>query len=102
MEKIHEKRAKEQEKLNGLLEKKAEIDERIKESENRIKKYTMMINEQKFTEVNDVISSTGLSLEEVMLAIKSGDLLSLQEKIESKDNRPNESSSLHETNVESE
>lgn len=90
MDKIYEKREKEQEKLKVLKKKREVLDGRIKDSESKIEQYTMMINQKKFSEVTDVISSTGLSLEEVMAAIKKGDLLSLQEKIEDKDSKSNE------------
>lgn len=81
MDKILQIRKKEQGKLNVLQEKRQKLDEKIKESEAKIVKYTLMINQRKFSEVTDVLNVKGLSLEEVMTAIKNGDLLSLQEKI---------------------
>ena len=86
MDKINESIKKEQEKLNSLLEKRLKIEDQIKACESKIRKLTNMNNQKKFTEVKDVLDIKGLSLEEVMAAIKSGDLLSLQEKLQDNDN----------------
>lgn len=82
MERLKESFKKEQEKLSELKLKREKLDDRIKEKERLINKYQMMINQEKFSQVNDVISSNGLSLDELMSAIQSGNLLSLQAKIE--------------------
>ncbi len=82
MERLKESLKKEQEKLSELKLKREKLDDRIKEKERLINKYQMMINQEKFSQVNDVISSNGLSLDELMSAIQSGNLLSLQAKIE--------------------
>lgn len=85
MDKIIESRAREQQRLKELKEKRQKLDEKIKLAEANIEKYTNMINQKKFSQVTDVLNSTGLSIDEVMAAIQKGDLLSLQEKIEEKD-----------------
>lgn len=86
MEKIIESRAKEEGKLKDLLVKRQKLDEKIKASEGRIENYTLMINQRQFSQVTDVLNVKGLSLEEVMAAIKNGDLLSLQDKLTDREN----------------
>lgn len=89
MEKILESRANEQARLKDLQEKRQKLDEKIKLSEGKIEKYTLMINQKTFSQVTDVLTVKGLSIEEVMAAIKNGDLLSLQEKITDMENETN-------------
>ena len=78
------KKQKETEKLNKLYEKKEEIEKKIEISKALIKKYTTTIEQRKFSEIKDVIHSNGISIEEILEAIKTGDLISLQEKINEK------------------
>ena len=89
MDKIFISRAKEQKRLIDLQEKRQKLDEKIKASEDKIEKYTLIMNQRQFSEVTDVLSVKGLSLEEVLAAIKNGDFLSLQEKIKDKENGTN-------------
>ncbi len=90
MDRINDLLTKEQAKLTELKEKRQKIDEKIKATETNILKYQGMLDQKKFSEVNDVLNSTGLSLEEVMSAIKNGDLLALQDKLLTKENHNGE------------
>lgn len=81
---IKEKLQKDQETLVKLKEKRARIDEKIKKVEDSIEYNTMLLDQKKFSEVTDVLKGKDLSIEEILSAIQSGDLLSLQEKIEQK------------------
>jgi hypothetical protein len=74
----------EQKRLASLKEKRAAIDEKIRKSEGIIQKYTLMQNSAKFSSFTDILQGTGLAFDEILSAIKSGDLLSLQEKLEAK------------------
>lgn len=74
----------EQKRLATLKEKRAAIDEKIRKSEGVIQKYTLMQNSAKFSSLTDILQNTGLAFDEILSAIQSGDLLSLQEKLEAK------------------
>lgn len=89
MNSIEEKIEKDKAVLNDLKEKKSKLEAKIKKVEESIEYNTMLINQTKFNEVNNVIASKGLSFDEIIKAINNGDLLSLQEKIEQSDKEPN-------------
>lgn len=76
------KLAKEKDRLQVLNGQKAELEEKIKKSEAEIKRLQGILNQKKFNEANDVLCSAGLSLEDVLKAVKNGDMLSLQERME--------------------
>lgn len=75
---------KEQENLEKLRKKKAELDEKIKKSEAKLQEYEMMNNSRKFDMLQGVVKGTGLSVDDIMLALQNGDFLSLQEQMEAK------------------
>lgn len=75
--------AAEQAKIVKLEEKQAEITKKIKASKSAIEKYTMMKNNQKFNSLSNALDNKGISIEDILSAIAAGDMLSLQEKIES-------------------
>ena len=79
---IKEKLEKDRETLAKLKEKRNSIDEKIKKVEESIKYNTMLLDQKKFSEVNNVLKGKDLSIDEILKAIQSGDLLSLQEKME--------------------
>lgn len=81
-DKIKEKLEKEKIVLAEQEAKKDKIEAKIRCHIKNIKEYEMMLNQHRLSEADSVITATGLTLEEIMNAIKSGDLLSLQEKIE--------------------
>lgn len=79
---IREKLEKDKETLAKLKEKRSVLDEKIKKVEASIEHNTMLLDQKKFSEVNNVLNSKDLSIDEILKAIQSGDLLSLQEKME--------------------
>lgn len=82
IEKLKENKAKEIKKLEILNEKKSDIDEKIKNAEAQIKKIDVLLNQEKMEEASITLSATGITFDELLEAIKKGDLLTLQEKIE--------------------
>lgn len=72
-----EKLAKAEEKLNVLLEQKKALDNKITNAKNEIEKYTNIINQQTFNELTEVLTVKGVSIDELMSAIKSGNLGSI-------------------------
>ena len=79
---IKEKLTKAEKKLQTLKEQKAVIDEKIKKTENEIERYNSIINQKKFSEVSQVLSAKGLTIDEIMRAVQAGNMLSLQERME--------------------
>lgn len=75
--------AAEQAKLDKLEEKQTEIIKKIKACKSAIEKYTLMKNNQKFNTLSNALDGKGISIEDILSAIAAGDMLSLQEKIES-------------------
>ena len=73
---------KEKETLVKLKEKREEIDAKIKKSEEKLRTLEMTQNSERFSSLSGVMKSSGLSVEDLMQAVLSGDLLSLQEKME--------------------
>lgn len=82
---IKEKIKKDEETLNQLREKKDKIEQKISLIEARIQKNKILLNDKKFTEINDVIKAKGLTIEEIMQAVKKGDLLEIQDKLMQQD-----------------
>ena len=78
--------AAEQAKLEKLEEKASEIGKKIKACKANIEKYTLMKNNQKFNDLSNALDGKGISIEDILSAVASGDLLSLQDKIENAEN----------------
>lgn len=83
---IKEKLEKDEKTLKELKQKRNELNDKIKNLEENIKYNTMLLSQKKFNEVKNVISSKGLSIEEILKAVQNGDLLSLQTKMEQMNN----------------
>lgn len=73
----------EQKKLDKLENRMVELEKKIRTSKTNIEKYTLMKNSQQFNSFSNTLSAKGISFEEILTAISEGDLLSLQEKIDS-------------------
>lgn len=73
----------EQKKLEKLEEKQADIAKKIKVCKDTIHRYQMMKDSQQFSAISNALDGVGISIEDVLSAIAAGDMLSLQEKIES-------------------
>lgn len=74
--------AKEESNIKALDAKIAELTEKKRKSENKLKEYRTMENSQKFSALSDIVEKSGLSVEEILFAIQNGDMLTLQEKME--------------------
>lgn len=79
---VKEKLQKEEKKLEALKLQRNLIDEKIKKVETEIERCNSIINQQKFSEATQVFTAKGLSIDEIMYAVQSGDLLSIQERME--------------------
>ncbi|MBD5403032.1 hypothetical protein HDR58_09625 [bacterium] len=77
--------AAEEEKLLKLEEKQNDLNRKIKDCKSNIEKYKLMKNNEQFSALSNALDGKGISIEEVMDAISSGNLLSLQEKIKGVD-----------------
>lgn len=81
-EKLTQAIAKEEKQLAGYKKKRAEYDEKIKRSEAKLQQYQMMQRSEQFTAVSTAVAQNGLSIEDILTALQSGDLLALQEQME--------------------
>ena len=82
MASVKERLEKANKKLEVLKAQKKEIYESIKKVESDVSKYQSILDKAKYDELTNVLQFKGLSLEEMVEAVKRGDLLSLQEKLE--------------------
>lgn len=78
--------AREKKNLEGYKKKRAEYDAKIKSSEAKLQQYEMMESSEKFNAVSAAVAQSGLSLDAVLAALQSGDLLALQEQMEAVQN----------------
>ena len=81
-DKLSELIKKEKENLQKLKSRRAGLDEKIKKSEAKLQEYEMMNNNQMFGAMSSIVKKSGLSMNDVLVALQSGDLVSLQEQME--------------------
>ena len=74
--------ARERKNLESYEAKMAEYQEKIRRSKAKLHDYEVMQNSQKYGEVLDLVKESGISLEDMLAALQSGDLLALQERME--------------------
>ena len=74
--------AREKKNLENYRAKSAEYADKAKKTEAKLARLEMMQDSKKFTALSDVVKQSGLSMEDVFMALQSGDLLSLQERME--------------------
>lgn len=74
---IKEKLIKEEAKLENLLKQKKTIDTKIANVKAEIERCNNIINQQAFNELSDVLSVKGITLDDIMSAIKNNNLASL-------------------------
>lgn len=79
---IAEKLEKDQKRLEKLLEQKQKLDEKIAKCRNEIQKGNAILHQKRFNEAEEVLKVKGISMDEVLAAIKKGDVLSLQERLD--------------------
>lgn len=80
---LQELLAAEQKKLNKLLAQQATIAGKIKRAKENITQLEMMQKSTNFAALSQALTGKGVSFEDIMAALASGDFLSLQEKMES-------------------
>lgn len=83
MSEIDEKLKKEKENLKKFKERRASLDEKIKESESNIERLTLLRDNQKYNSFATSVKKKGLTFDDIVSALQTGDFLSLQEKFES-------------------
>ena len=79
---LNKKIEQESEKLKNLQEKRAELDQKIKKSESILERYYLMKNSEQYEAIQRATENTGLSIDDILSALKSGDMLGLQERME--------------------
>lgn len=74
-EKLAQKKAEYEEKIK-------EIDEKINQSDAKIDEYIVMQNAQRYKALTSAAAAGGIDIDDILMALQTGDLLSLQERIE--------------------
>lgn len=72
----------EQQKLETLLSKREALDKRIKGVKTNIEKYEIMQSKSQSNILSSVLANAGVSFEDIITALSSGDIPTLQQKIE--------------------
>ena len=81
-EKLNAQIEKEKANLDKLLKQKEALDAKIKKSQTKLAEYEMLANNQKYGALSSIASKSGLSVDDLLAALQSGDLLALQERME--------------------
>jgi Xaa-Pro aminopeptidase len=79
---LAEKIDQETAKLNDLIKKRTELDQKIKKTQETLEKYKLVKNNQKLIALEQATVGTGISVEDILDALQSGDFLALQERME--------------------
>ena len=79
---LAEKIDQETAKLNDLIKKRTELDQKIKKTQETLAKYKLVKNNQKLIALEQATVGTGISVEDILDALQSGDFLALQERME--------------------
>lgn len=74
--------AREKKNLENYEAKIAEYQDKARRSKAKLHDYEVMQNSQKYGEVLDLVKESGISLEDMLAALQSGDLMALQERME--------------------
>ena len=80
---LNEKIKAEEKKLEALKNKRGEIDKKIQGIEDELEKYRLMVNNSKFIELQNAAKEIGVSVDDVLTAMKKGSLTELQNQITS-------------------
>lgn len=76
--------------LNRYKAKQAEYAAKVKATETKLTELNMMRDSQQLNQLADMMSKSGLTLAELMAAMQSGDMLTLQEKMDAAASQPAE------------
>lgn len=80
---LNDKIKQETERLNELREKREDIDTKIRKSEEALKKYRLLQNSVQYEEIQKATEELGISITEIIEALKSGkDMAGLQKRVE--------------------
>lgn len=88
--KLEENIEKEKLKKERFLSEKDELEKKIKECDEKISKYTLMLNNDKFNDFQKALNMKGVSFETVLEALQKGDFMELQEYLEVSQNDADE------------
>lgn len=86
---INEKIEKIQKKIDTLMAQRNELDIKIKNKQEELDKYVSILNQKKFDEMQEVLTAKGLTVNELIAAVKNGDIASLQEHLEANNKEVN-------------
>lgn len=75
-------------KLATLTKKRDDLDKKIKKVQANLEKYKLIQNSNKYSAIEESAQIMGVSIEDVLAALKSGDMLSLQERMEAAQEKP--------------
>ena len=87
---LSEKIEMETAKLATLTKKRDDLDKKIKKVQANLEKYKLIQNSNKYSAIEESAQIMGVSIEDVLAALKSGDMLSLQERMEAAQEKPQE------------
>lgn len=73
---------KEEGNLKRYKDKMAEYATKVKATESRLAELNMMKDSQQLNQIQNMMSQNGLSMADFLAALQSGDMLTLQEKME--------------------
>lgn len=79
---LAEKIYQEQTKLEELLKKRETLDRKIKKAQGNLERLQLIKNNARYSAIEQAAQGTGLSVEDILAALKSGDLLGLQERMD--------------------
>ena len=74
--------SQEQAKLNTLTEKKSAIEEKMKKCRAEIARLRLLYRNSQFDDLTEALSNKGLSVDDVLAALSSGDLSPLAELLD--------------------
>ena len=67
--------------LAALEKKRAEFEIKVRASKSALEKYKMMKDSEQFNSISNVLYQKGMTFEDIIAAINSGDLKIIQEKL---------------------
>lgn len=79
---VAEKLEKEQKRLDKLLEQRRSIDEKINKCKYEIQRNNALLHQKKFNEAEEVLKVKGISMDDVLAAIRTGDVTALQGRLD--------------------
>lgn len=84
-------------KLATLTKKRDDLDRKIKKVQANLEKYKLIQNNNKYSAIEESAQVMGVSIEDVLAALKSGDMLSLQERMKAAQEKSKEDTAEQET-----